>query len=89
MCVPIRVIAVGSSVLLISAVYFLFFFFRFFIWVTRMQLEALQSLLLGNDRNVRQFNSMVDSWILIKSIAAVQVCVCVEGSLIFKMAGSC
>lgn len=33
-----------------------------------MQLEALQSLLLENDRNVHQFNSMVDSWILIKAL---------------------
>lgn len=68
MCIPVRVIAAGSSVLLISAMEggrkknkqcstFLFFFI---IWVTRTLFEAVQLVALGNDRKVCQFNSMAD-----------------------------
>lgn len=69
MCIPVHVIAAGSSVLLISAMEGgrkktssaqLFFSFFFIIWVTRTLFEAVQLVALGNDRKVCQFNSMAD-----------------------------
>lgn len=87
MCVPIPIIAVGSSVLLILCSEDFFFFFKI-IWVTRMQLEALQSVLLGEHRNGCQCHSMVDLFIFMKT-QHCSVSVCVSGRLAFKMAASC